>query len=271
MTIALVISDVDGTLVRKDKSLADATVAAVGRLTLAGIPFTLISARPPSGIAPLVARLGIAAPTAAFNGGTIVGPDGEILERHVVDETVVRGIFHLAEGSGATPWVFANGRWHVTDPNNAHIGHERIAADQEPVVVEDMAPLFGAVDKLTWVDDDSVRLAALEARCKEAYGPLATIARSQTYYLDVTHPNANKGDGVEALARMVGVRLEDVAVLGDMPNDLPMFARAGLAVAMGQAPAEVRAAARHVSTSNDEDGVAHAIDDYLLPLIGGKA
>src|SRR6478736_4628809 len=107
MKPALVISDVDGTLVRHDKSLAEATIAAVGRLTLAGIPFTLISARPPSGIAPLVERLGIAAPVAAFNGGTIVAPDGIVLERHFVDEMVVRGIFHLADGSGGTPWVFA--------------------------------------------------------------------------------------------------------------------------------------------------------------------
>jgi len=271
MTPNLVISDVDGTLVRHDKSLAEATIAAVGRLTLAGIPFTLISARPPSGIAPMVERLGIAAPVAAFNGGTIVAPDGIVLERHFVDEMVVRGIFHLAEGSGATPWVFAYGHWHVLDPNSPHIGHERIAANQEPVVVDDLESLFGAVDKLTWVDDDPARLTALEARCKDAYGPLATIARSQTYYLDVTHPNANKGDGVEALARLIGVNLEQVAVLGDMPNDLPMFARAGFTIAMGQAPDDVRAAARYVSTSNDADGVAHAIDEYLLPLIGGKS
>jgi len=270
MKLELVISDVDGTLVRKDKSLAPATVAAVGRLTLAGIPFTLISARPPSGVAPLVDALGIAAPVAAFNGGTIVGADGEIIERHVVDETVVRGIFHLAEGSGATPWIFAHGLWHAIDRENPHLAHERIAANQEPIFVEDMTPLFGAVDKLTWIDDNPARLVALEATCKEAYGPLATIARSQTYYLDVTHPNANKGDGVEALARAIGVSIERVAVLGDMANDLPMFARAGLAIAMGQAPEEVRHAARYVSTSNDDDGVAHAIDEYLLPLAGGS-
>jgi len=270
MKLELVVSDVDGTLVRKDKSLAAATVAAVGRLTLAGIPFTLISARPPSGIAPLVEALGIAAPVAAFNGGTILGPEGHVLERHVVDEAVIRGIFRLAEGSGATPWVFAHDLWHAVDRDNPHIAHERIAANQEPIFVEDMTPLFDAVDKLTWVDDDPARLALLEARCKDAYGPLATIARSQTYYLDVTHPNANKGDGVEALARAIGVPLDEVAVLGDMPNDLPMFARAGLPIAMGQAPEEVRAAARYVSTSNDADGVAHAIDLYLLPLVGGS-
>ena len=87
----------------------------------------------------------------------------------------------------------------------------------------------------------------------------------------MTHSQANKGDGISALAAALGVAMEDVAVIGDMPNDLPMFARAGMAIAMGQAPEAVRSQAAHVTTSNDEDGVAHAIDTILLPMTGAHA
>lgn len=267
--IRLVISDVDGTLVRKDKSLADATVAAVDRLRKAGARFTLISARPKTGLDPIVAALRIDEPVAAYNGGTILPPGGTIAEEHRLSGDAVRRSFAIAAGSGAQPWIYADGLWQVTTIHNPHVPHERLSAGQEPTVVNDMTPLFDRVDKLTWVSDDPALLHGLEAEMKAATSGAATIALSQTYYLDLTHPQANKGDGITALARATGVDLAEVAVLGDMPNDLPMFARAGLAIAMGQAPEEVRAAARYVSTSNDDDGVAYAIDTILLPMIQG--
>ena len=98
-------------------------------------------------------------------------------------------------------------------------------------------------------------------------GARATVARSQLYYLDITHRLANKGDGIAALAQAFGVELTEVAALGDMTNDLPMFARAGLSVAMEQAPASVRAAATATATTNEEAGVADAIARFVRPRI----
>ena len=155
------------------------------------------------------------------------------------------------------------------DPANPHVPHEVLASGQQPVVETDMTPLFGEVDKLTWVSDDYDLLLDLQARMRTAIGGGATIGMSQTYYLDLTHPLANKGDGVATLARIADVALDAVAVLGDQFNDIPMFERAGLAIAMGQAPEPVKAEADYVSTSNDEDGVAHAIDTILLPMLKG--
>jgi hypothetical protein len=268
MSIAFVISDVDGTLVNKAKEVTDATVAAVARLEAAGLPFSLISARPASGILWIAEKLGLKGPVAAFNGGTVLDADGSVIERHVLDAGAVRRSFALAEGTGATPWVFAGGVWYCPDTDNPHVPHEVLSAGQQPTVRADMTGLFGDVDKLTWVSDDEPMLKDLEAKMKEAIGAAATIARSQTYYLDLTHPTANKGNGIETLARIAGVDLARVAVLGDQHNDLPMFARAGVSIAMGQAPQDVQEQANYVSTSNDQDGVAHAIDAILLPMLG---
>ena len=98
-------------------------------------------------------------------------------------------------------------------------------------------------------------------------GGRATIARSHPYYLDVTHRLANKGDGIGALAQAFRVELAEVAALGDMLNDLPMFARVGLSVAMGQAPASVRAASDATVATNNEGGVAEAIARFVRPGI----
>ena len=267
MTLKFVISDVDGTLVNRDKKLTQATIDAVARLQEAGALFTIISARPPSGIAFLVDALHPTGPIAAFNGGTVIAPGGEILERHTLKRSAVEHSFAIATGSGATPWIFAEGRWHILDANNPHVPHEVLASAQKPIVETDMAHLFDEVDKLTWVSDDQELLVGLQGKMRAAFGGIATIGMSQTYYLDLTHPMANKGDGVATLARIASVDLEAVAVLGDQFNDVPMFDRAGIAVAMGQAPEPVKAKATYVSSSNDEDGVAQAIDTILLPML----
>ena len=269
--IRLVISDVDGTLVNHDKQLEPGTADAVRRLRAAGVPFTLISARPPSGVEPLVATLGIQGPVGAFNGGTIFKAGGEVLERRTVDPEVARGVVELAKTEPVSIWVFANGEWHADTLDNPHVARERISANQEPTVVSDFSALYGDADKITIVSDDADLLGRLTAKARARYGERATVGQSQIYYLDVTAIAANKGDGVAALAAAHDVDLAQVAVFGDMNNDLPMFDRAGFAVAMGQAPAEVRARADAVSATNDEDGIAVAIDRFILPRLGAPA
>jgi Cof subfamily protein (haloacid dehalogenase superfamily) len=264
MTIRLLVSDIDGTLVRSDKSLSDAVVAAAQALSAAGTPMSLISARPPSGIRRIAGRLGLTGPLGAFNGGTLFLADGTILSAERLAPDTAGRALALLERPGVTPWLFADGQWFARTTDNPHVPRERLSAEVEPVLDADWAPLLARADKLVGVSDDHGALAALEDEMAAALSGGATVARSQPYYLDITAPAANKGDGVAALADAYRVPLTAVAVFGDQRNDLPMFARAGLAVAMGQAPAEVRAAAGHVAASNDEDGVADAIRRFLL-------
>jgi hypothetical protein len=261
--IRLVVSDVDGTLVDHDKQLRPATIAAVARVRAAGIGFTIISARPPSGVLPIADALGLDDPIGAFNGGTVFRRGGEVMEEHLVPADVARGMLDLARGSGAGIWVFADGQWHADTIDNPHVPRERLSANQEPAITPDFAPLADRVGKLTFVSDAPPVLARLLEEGRARFGARATIALSQTYYLDVTALEANKGHGVEALARAAGVDLAQVMVLGDMHNDLPMLERAGLAVAMGQAPDAVKDVAEWITASNDQDGVAQALDRLL--------
>jgi hydroxymethylpyrimidine pyrophosphatase-like HAD family hydrolase len=98
---------------------------------------------------------------------------------------------------------------------------------------------------------------------KAALGKAAHAARSQNYYLDITSPGFDKGTFVEASANRLGIPLRQVAVIGDMTNDVPMFLKAGISFAMGNASDAVKARATAITLSNHEDGFAAAIERIL--------
>ena len=265
LSIRLVISDIDGTLVRQDKSLADATIAAFGRLRDAGIQATLISARAPSGMFSLAEALDITIPLGAFNGGTIFERNGALLAWSRLDRAVTRTVLTLSEKTGVDVWLFSEGKWYARTLDNPRIAHERLSSGLEPTLVSDLANVAGEADKIICVSEDGELLRSLEENACAATGVTTTIAQSQSYYLDITARVANKGNGIVILADAAAVTLDQVAVIGDMPNDLPMFAGAGLSIAIGQAPEAVRRCADFVTASNEEDGVARAIDGLILP------
>ncbi|ALN74450.1 Cof-type HAD-IIB family hydrolase [Aureimonas sp. AU20] len=262
-SIRLVVSDIDGTLVRNDKTLSERTVEAVRRAGEAGIAFTLISARPPSGLGELVDRLGLTGAVGAFNGGTLFEPGGRIVEAHRLEESDARRAIALLDEAEVPVWLFADGLWIARDDHSPHGDLERRAARQEPTIAPDFETWLPRADKVVGVSDDHALIARMEREIGQALGTSANVVRSQPYFLDVTTAVANKGAGVKALAGAAGIPLSETAAIGDMPNDVPMFEPVGLSVAMGQAPDEVRRAARHVTDTNEADGVAAFLDQLI--------
>ena len=266
-SIRLLVCDVDGTLVRHDKSLSHAVVAAIRRVRDAGMRVSLISARPPSGMFAIARSLDLIEAMGAFNGGTLFQPDGSILLARQLEPASAKSALDLLDHPEVTPWLFRSGHWYAQLVDAIHVPRERLSACVEPVIKSDFSGLLCHVDKIVGVSDNHALLARLDEQLTAILGSTATVGRSQLYYLDVTAPGANKGDGLTALAAAAGVRLDEVAVIGDQRNDLAMFAHAGFSIAMGQSPPAVRAAADVVTRSNDEDGVAHAVDAFILPRI----
>lgn len=265
--IKLVVSDIDGTLVRMDKSLSEGNVAAIRRLVDAGIAVTVISARPITGIQWIVEKLGLPGPFGAFNGGTLFTLNDRIDAQHWLDADLARRLLARLEKEPVIRWLYADGDWLASEKDAVHTPREVKSAGVAPIFAKDFSDRLARCDKIVAVTDDGDLLDRIEDEVREMLGDAATVARSQTYYLDITAPAANKGDGIAALARAYGVEPGETVALGDQANDLPMFARAGLSVAMGQAPDKVKAKATHVAKSNDEDGVADAIDRFILPEV----
>ena len=160
-------------------------------------------------------------------------------------------------------WLFADGEWLSSTAHDPHIDREIKSANVHPVIGADMGARLDRADKLVAVSDDHALLKDIETQAKAIAGDRATIVRSQPYYLDVTAPAGNKGDGIIALAKAFGVDLADIVAIGDQFNDVAMFARAGRSIAMGNAPDEVKANAGETTAPNDDDGVASAIERLL--------
>lgn len=264
MDISLVISDVDGTLVTSDKRLTPAARKAVERLDAAGIAFTVASSRPPVGLRALIAPLNLRLPMGAFNGGTLVGPDLVPLAQAVIPEAAAREAVEHLLAAGIDVWVFAGAAWTLRDPHAPYTDLERRTLGIAPEVTRDLGPLLAAAQKIVGVSADADILARAETALSEALAERAEVGRSQPYYLDVTPPGVSKGGFVLEMGRRLGIAPDRIATLGDAGNDVAMFRASGLSIAMGNASADVRAAASCVTAANDADGFAEAIDRFVL-------
>jgi Cof subfamily protein (haloacid dehalogenase superfamily) len=262
--IRLLLADVDGTLVTPDKVLTDRAVDAVRRLGKAGILFAITSGRPPRGMAMLIEPLDITTPIAAFNGGLLVDRDMSVIEQRVLPEELVRPVADLIGSFGLDVWVYRGPDWYVPDPKGSHVARESETVRFEPKVMTSLDGLTSDVAKLVGVSDDLDAVARAASAAHDRFGDHVSAARSQPYYLDVTHPDANKGAVARYLSAKYAIPPEGIATIGDMPNDVLMFAHSGLSIAMGNASLEVQRSARRVTTSNADEGFANAVDRFIL-------
>jgi Cof subfamily protein (haloacid dehalogenase superfamily) len=268
--IALVVSDVDGTLVTTDKRLTDKSRAAVARLGAAGIAFSIVSSRPPFGLRSLIADLGLHLPVGAFNGAAVVMPDLTVLEQHALDRDAALRTLGALRTFGVDAWVFTVSRWLLDSPDGAYVGLERRTIGTDPTVASQLELHADHAVKIVGSSGDFARLDACEQALRRALTGSATVARSQRYYLDVTPPGFDKGTYLSALGRRLGVASTEIATLGDMENDIPMFRRSGFPIAMGNASDRVKQLAAASTLSNDHDGFAAAVDELILPQARGR-
>jgi Cof subfamily protein (haloacid dehalogenase superfamily) len=264
--IRLLLADVDGTLVTPEKELTDRTVKAVHALHDAGILFAITSGRPPRGMSMLVEPLALSTPVAAFNGGLLVEPDMAVLEQRLVPAKLVAPIVELLEDASLDVWLYRGTEWYVRDLEGAHVAREAWTVRFEPTLVSSYDELTDGVAKIVGVSDDHDAVARASAAAHDQFGDHVSAARSQPYYVDVTHPAANKGAVATYLAERYDVAPEEMATIGDMPNDVLMFAHSGLSIAMGNAGTEVQRAARRVTTSNEDEGFANAVERFVLRM-----
>jgi Cof subfamily protein (haloacid dehalogenase superfamily) len=264
-TIAAVLADVDGTLVTKAKVVTPRAIEAIEELHKRGVLFAITSGRPPRGMRMLVHPLEIRGPMAAFNGGIIVQPDLTIVDERTIPADVAPAVIDTIRAHGLYPWIYRGAEWYVTDPQAPHVAHEEATVQFRPTVVPSYDDLLDRVVKIVGCSDDYDRVARCETAVRQQFGTRVSAARSQAYYLDVTHPMANKGVVVERLSHYYKIPLEQIATLGDGLNDVLMFQRSGMSIAMGNANEEVQRQATHVTASNEDEGFAKAVEDFILP------
>jgi Cof subfamily protein (haloacid dehalogenase superfamily) len=266
--VSLVISDVDGTLLTKDKVLTARAAAAVKAVQAAGIKFAITSGRPPRGMAMLVEPLALTTPIGGFNGAIFVKPDMTIIDEHEFPVEGAEEAIEIMLQTGLDAWVYTGTEWLIRDPKAPHVEHEQWVVKFAPKVVSDLGEGLGHTVKVTGVSDDHEKVAQCEAALRDQLGSRASIVRSQPYYIDVTHPDANKGVVAGTLSQLLSVPADRILTIGDMQSDTLMFAKSGISIAMGNAEDEVKARANFVTDSYENEGFAKAMEKYVL---GGGA
>ncbi len=265
--ISLVLSDVDGTILTEAKVLTERARKAVAALHDAGIKFAITSGRPPRGMSMLFDPLELATPIAGFNGGQFVKRDFEILQQEKLSGAIARQAVDLIQKYGLDVWVFSGADWLVTRMDAPHVEKEVRAVKFAPRVVSDFADYLDDAAKIVALSDDFDRLQQCEAEAQALFGKDVSATCSQSYYLDITNKNANKGAVVDYLSQHLVVPAEEIITIGDGHNDVLMFKRSGFSVAMGNATDEVKSYASTVTASYNDEGFAKAMEAIMTGSI----
>jgi Cof subfamily protein (haloacid dehalogenase superfamily) len=261
-SIALVISDIDGTLITSNHEVTDATKAAAAKLYERGVELSLASSRPPRSIVPLADSLNLRGPFAAFNGALVVKRDGEVLARSIISPATIASIRAIADQFGIGVWLYDELDWW-TPWRDSFVDREEHTSGFSPRIdgYDDRATR--EANKLTVVGKPEL-VAQAEKRILSDLGDQVSASKSKPRFLDVTSYGIHKGTVVVRLAALLKIPTERVAVIGDGPNDVEMFKQAGISIAMGQGVDEVREAATYLTNSNDDEGWARGIEQYVL-------
>jgi hypothetical protein len=263
-----VATDLDGTVVRTDGTMSDRTVAALRAAQDAGATVVFVTGRPPRWMRPIAERTGHAGLAVCANGALVYDLSREEVVQSFPLSTEValeialrlRGALPGAAFAVESPAGFAREPGYLVrfDVGDHGVGELEQLLD---------AAADGAVKMLVRVGEgDGPDVDALLAAAREVLGDLAEVTHSTPTgppLLEVSAPGVSKATTLARLAAERGLTAADVVAFGDMPNDLPMLAWAGLSVAVANAHPEVLAAADHVTRSNDDDGVAYVLEHLL--------
>jgi Cof subfamily protein (haloacid dehalogenase superfamily) len=262
--IRLVLADVDGTLVTQEKVLTAKAKEAVRKLRAAGIAFAITSGRPPGGMRTVIKDLNLTTVVAGFNGGVYVTPRLDpIVTRDLPKDAAARALELITEHS-LVAWLYTDTVWYVQDRKGPHVDRESWTVGFKSEITPDYSAYIGQTAKIVGVSEDHEAVAACEKVVQQELGHQISAARSQPYYLDVTHPAANKGSVVDFLSAVYLIPASSIATIGDMANDILMFEKSGMSIAMDNASDFVKGEANFVTYTNEQEGFAHAMEAFVL-------
>ncbi len=264
--MALFCSDVDGTLLNRERTLSTRTIAAIRAVREAGHMFVFCSSRMPASLEGLERLAGVEpAPLIAYNGGLVLRPDGSVVADVSIAPDDAAHIYEECARRDLHASFFAGSAWYAWGCDEWTDREARITAVPP---ADESAHDYAAAGRLASEPPHKVMLMGDPALIEElerllAARPGLVTYRSKTTYLEIANATCSKGDGLRAVAAEQGADLQDVVFFGDNYNDLPAFAVVGTAVAVANAREPVLAAATVVTGRHHDDGVAAYLEDWL--------
>jgi hypothetical protein len=263
--IRLVAFDVDGTLVGRDLRITERVRDSIERMKQAGILGCLVTGRMYRATLPFARELGFDAPLICYQGAAIVDPaSDEVLQHGALGNEVVRELIALAQRDGMHLQLYRNDEYYCEARNRFSDLYASLAMT-EPVIVPSLREAFAYSPATKGVIIADAPVAAAYAQTLgDALGARAYVTRSLAEFVEVLDPAVDKGRALRFVASRLGVPMEQTAAIGDSWNDAPLLAAAGFGIAMGSAPPELKAGAQAVVSDVEHDGVAEALEKYVL-------
>lgn len=269
--IRLIISDIDGTILDDQHQVDSELKDMIPLLSREKIPIVLASARSPLGMEPIAHELGLGDnPLACYNGALVIKGDPQAYEtiiEHPLDKKEIRTFLELvkAEFPSVSINLYSGKDW-IADRLDKWVQIEAAITGERPMIQNELIPVLNAqmpVHKLLLIDQAPV-IQKLYGYLQTLEFPKTAFYLSKDNYMEVTAKHVSKEQALYEIAQHYQVPLEEVMTIGDNFNDLPMLRLAGLGVAMGNAPEVVKTEAKAVTKSNNEHGVAEAVEKYVL-------
>jgi len=261
--IELVAVDLDGTLLASNHKPSEGTQEAIERASTRGIRTVLVTGRNRAGLLHVMNQMGLKQPYICSGGGYIADPEtDEVIARFLMSRESAEKVVEIVREENAAVFFEA----HLTIYAEASLEIVKSVGpldELDYVLTEDILHDYpGPPQKIVIVDDDPRVLSAIEDKIL-AKGIPVFLSYSSPRYLELTQAGVSKGTALIQLAKYLRIPLHRVAAIGDENNDLSMFEVAGVAIAMGNATAEVKHAADIIAPNNDDDGVAWALGQLL--------
>lgn len=269
MKYKLLVLDVDGTLLNDEREISKRTLAALLKVQQMGVRIVLASGRPTYGLMPLAKTLELGnygGFVLSYNGCQIIkAQNGEILFERRINPEMLPYLEKKARKNGFAIFTYHDDTLITDSPDNEYIKNEallnnlKIIREDEFSTAIDFAPC-----KCMLVSDKEKALIGLEQHWKKRLAGTLDAFRSEPYFLEVVPCGVNKANTLGALLEHLGVTREEVIAVGDGVCDVTMLQLAGMGVAMGHSQDSVKVCADYVTTSNEEDGVALAVEKLIL-------
>lgn len=264
MDIRLIATDMDDTLLNEEDQVSERTRRAIQAAQAAGVKVTLASGRMYCVAKKYADRLGIDIPLITYNGALVRAGDGTDLWCQPIEEEVAFQVLALFRDKGWYLQSYIDDVVYVDRPTEESRYYERMNdLIARPIGAEFYTRAAGHL-KLLAVSHNEPLLTEIREEVTRRFGDRLYIANSKSCYLEMTNPAVNKGRALAILGRHLGIRPEQIMAVGDGTNDIEMLRVAGFGVAMGNAKPQVQAAADAVTATNREDGLAQAIEQYVL-------
>ena len=264
MKYRLIAADMDGTLLNSKNEITPRTVKAINEARDAGVIFTLCTGRPLRGVKKYINQLGLDCPVITYNGAVVVhSKTGEIIFSQDMDKADARKVYNLAREKGTMFIIWSRNRLSASEFSEKTEFYEEITATKAQLITDFEKILSQGVTKILWYDDRDI-LDKWADEFSQMDFRHTTFAKSRAYFLEFFSNKTSKAVAMEKLGEYYGITREEMIALGDQVNDLPMIEYAGFGIAMENAVERVKAVADYITSTNEEDGVARAIEKFVL-------